>query len=83
MSELDDIKGILNEMRDNQKLALEQQATQVAMAREQLDRAKTQIEESLALQRDAVARQRTIGRIALPAILLCIGLIGYLIVRYF
>ena len=82
MNELDDIKGILIEMRDNQQQALAQQASQLELAREQLERAKGQVEESLALQREAVAKQRTIGRIALPAILVCIGLIVYLVVRY-
>jgi len=83
MSDLEDIKAILTEMRDNQKTALEQQAAQVALAREQVERSRQQIEESLGLQREALGRQRTITRIAVPAILLCIALILYLLVRYF
>ena len=83
MSELDDVKAILSEIRDNQRRALEQQEKQVALASEQLDRAKTQVEESLRLQREAIAKQRTIMRFALPGIALCIFAIIYLIVRYF
>ena len=83
MSDLDEVKTILFDIRDNQKRALEQQEKQVALATEQLDRAKTQVEESLRLQREAIAKQRTVTRFALPGIALCMFAIVYLIVRYF
>ena len=83
MSELDDIKTLLGEIRDNQQRALEQQAKQVSLAEQQLERARSQIEESLALQREAVAKQRTVMRWALPGIALCIAAILYLIIKYF
>lgn len=82
MSELEDITSLLVEIRDTQKQALEQQALHLALAREQLDRARTQVEESLAVQREAVARQKAAMRIALPLILFCIAAIVYLIWRY-
>jgi len=41
------------------------------------------VEESIALQRQAVARVRRISLIALPGIALCVLLIVYLLVRYF
>jgi hypothetical protein len=63
------IVTLLTEIRDNQ--------------REMLERQRTQIEESLKLQREAVNRTRTIARLAIPAILVCIAAIAYLVVRYF
>ena len=83
MSELDDVKAILIEIRDGQRRALEEQEKHVALAREQLDRAKTQVEESLALQRESVAKQKLIMRVALPGIALCAVAIIYVIGRYF
>jgi type VI protein secretion system component VasF len=63
------IVTLLTEIRDNQ--------------REMLERQRTQIEESLQLQREAINRTRTIARFAIPAILVCIAAIAYLVVRYF
>lgn len=79
----DDIRTLLAEIRDNQRLALQRQEEQLAIAREQLDRSRRQIEESIALQRQAVERARSIARVALPAILVCVAMIVYLLVRYF
>ena len=83
MSELDEVKAILTEIRDDQKTSLEEQKKQVSLAQEQLDRARNQVEESLALQREAVSKQKIIIRVALPAIALCSLAIIYLIARYF
>lgn len=83
MDDLDTLRSLLLEIRDNQRTGLEQQAEQVALAREQADRAKRQIEESLALQREAIAKQRTIMRLAVPGIALCMAAILYLVFRYF
>lgn len=83
MSDLVDISALLVEIRNNQKRALEQQATQIEIAREQLERVRRQVDESLGLQREAIAKQRTVMRIAIPGIALCIAAILYLIVRYF
>jgi len=83
MSDSDELKQILVEIRDNQKKALEAQERQIALAAEQLDRARTQVAESLQLQREAIAKQKTIMRAALPGIALCIFAILYLIIRYF
>ena len=82
MSELDEIRSVLIEMRDDQRLSIEKQDEHIALAQQQLDRARTQVEESLNLQREAMAKQKTIIRIALPGVLACIALIIYLIVRY-
>jgi hypothetical protein len=79
----DRIVSLLGEIRDNQRQALEQQRAQLEIARGHFEQARVQIAESLKLQQEAVRRQRTIGRIALPALLFCIAAIVYLVWRYF
>ena len=83
MSELEDIKSLLIEIRDNQQLSIGKQDEHIALAQQHLERTKSQIEESIGLQREAIAKQRSVTRIAIPAILLCILAIIYLVVRYF
>lgn len=83
MKEMEEIKALLVEIRDNQRLALDRQEEQLAIAREQVSRSRKQVEESISLQRQAVDRFRKISRIAVPAILLCLALILYLVVTYF
>ena len=78
----DRIASLLGEIRDNQRQALEQQRAQLQIAQSHFEQAKAQIAESLKLQREAVGRTRTAMRIALPAILLCIAAIVYLMWRY-
>jgi t-SNARE complex subunit (syntaxin) len=79
----DRLATLLAEIRDNQREMLERQRAQLELAQRHLEQGKTQIEESLKLQREAVGRTRTIARIALPAILACIAAIVYLMLRYF
>jgi hypothetical protein len=82
MSDREDIRELLIEIRDNQRLSLQRQEEHLAMAREQMDRSRGQVEQSIELQRQAVDRARKISRIAVPGIALCIALIIYLMVRY-
>lgn len=79
----EDIKQLLTEIRDNQKLALKRQEEHLELTRTQVDRAGSQVNQSIALQKEAMDRFKRVGRIIFPLILLCIGLIVYLIVRYF
>lgn len=79
---MDHIRTLLEQIRDGQARALETQEQHLDVARQQLARAQRQVEESLALQREAVAKQKTITRIALPLLLGCVALIVYLIVAY-
>ena len=83
MSDSPEIRELLVEIRDNQRLSLKRQEEHLAIAREQIERSRTQVEESIALQRQAVERVRRIARIAVPGIVLCLALIAYLLVRYF
>jgi len=82
MNENEEILKLLTEIRDNQKVSLERQEEHLAIAREQIDRSRNQVEKSIALQQQAVERFKKISRIALPAIILCIALILYLVVRF-
>jgi hypothetical protein len=82
MSDNDDIRNLLLEIRDNQRRSLELQETRIEIANTQLERSRLQVDESLSLQREAIAKQKTITRIAVPGIALCIAAIIYLIVRY-
>lgn len=82
MSSDEEIKQLLVEIRDNQRLGLQRQEQQLEIAREQLERARNQVTESIELQKQAVNRFKTVSRIAIPGIVLCVVLIIYLMVRY-
>ncbi len=71
------------EIRDNQQKALQQQQEQLDIARKQLERSNHQVSESIDLQKQAMARFKIISMIAIPGILLCIGLIIYLMTWFF
>ena len=78
----DRIASLLTEIRDNQRQALEQQRTQLEVARSHFEQAKVQIAESLKLQRVAISRQKAVLWFALPAILLCIAAIVWIAWSY-
>jgi hypothetical protein len=82
VSEREDIVALVKEIRDNQRLALARQEEHLEVARQQLERSRSQVEESIQLQRAAVARVKGITRVALPGIALCVALILYLMIRY-
>lgn len=67
---------LLREIRDTLK-------AQRALVEQQLARSRQSVEESIGLQRTALARQRQITLIAVPGILACLLAIGYLVFRYF
>lgn len=83
MSDSPEIRDLLVEIRDNQRLSLQRQEEHLAIAREQIERSRNQIQESIALQRQAVERAKRISWIAVPGIALCVLLIVYLLVKYF
>jgi hypothetical protein len=76
------ILATLREIRDGQRTAIEHLTAQRALVEEQVQRSRTTIAESVALQRLAVKRQRTITLIALPALFACMAAIAYLMFRY-
>jgi len=83
MSDSPEIRNLLTEIRDNQRLSLQRQEEHLTIAREQIERSRNQVEQSLELQRQAIARVRRVSRIVLPGIALCILLIVYMLVKYF
>ena len=78
-----ELMQILVEIRDNQRLSIRKQEEHLEIARQQIERARKQVAESIELQKVAIDRAKTVARVAIPGILLCIGLIIYLIVTYF
>jgi hypothetical protein len=83
LSDSPEIRDLLIEIRDNQRLALQRQEEHLAIAREQIDRSRNQVQESIALQRQAIERVRRVSWVAIPGIVLCVLLIVYLLVKYF
>jgi len=82
MEHHDQILEALKRIEANQRQALETQEQHLALAKAQLERSERTVNESVALQKLAVARQATVTRIALPLIILLIVLLGYLLVRW-
>jgi hypothetical protein len=78
-----EIVALLKEIRDAQLKALTNQEQHIELVHEQLQRSKTSIEESINLQRIALDKQKSVTRIALPGVILCIVLIAYLVIKYF
>lgn len=76
------ILEVLREIRDGQREILGLLTVQRAATEEQVVKSRESIAESVSLQRLALARQRTITLIAVPAILACIAAIAYLVLRY-
>lgn len=82
MSRENEIKLLLTEIRDNQRLSLTRQEEQLAIARQQVERAGKQVTESIELQKAAMARLKQVARVAIPGIALCIALIIYIFTKY-
>ena len=57
--------------------------SQRALLEEQIARSRKTAEEAIALQRQALQRQRSVTVLAGVGILACIAAIGYLVIRYF
>lgn len=82
MERHDEILEALKRIEANQRKALETQEQHLTLAKAQLERSERTVNESVALQKLAVARQATVTRIALPLIVVLIVLLGYLLVRW-
>jgi hypothetical protein len=79
----EDIRTLLVEIRDNQRLSLQRQEEHLEIARKQIERSSDQVQESIELQRLAIDRVKKVSRIAVPGIVLCFVLIAYLLIKYF
>jgi hypothetical protein len=49
----------------------------------ELERSRNQVNQSLDMQRAAMQRFKVVTTIALPLLLICLGLIAYLVAKYF
>ena len=58
-------------------------SSQRVLLEEQIARSRKTAEEAIALQRQALHRQRSVTVLAGIGILACIAAIGYLVIRYF
>jgi len=82
MSSDDRILELLGRIEENQRKALDAQQQHLQIAQAQLDRSNKTIQESIDLQRTAVARQVQITRIVLPLIGVLLVLLVYLLVKH-
>ena len=82
MEQHDKIIELLKRMEQNQEKALQAQEKHLALAQAQLERSNQSINESIGLQRTAVARQAQIRNVAFPLILILLLLLGYLMVKW-
>jgi hypothetical protein len=82
MEHPDAIIEALKRIEANQLKALQAQEEHIALARAQLERSERTVNESIALQKVAVARQAQLTRIALPLIVLLVVLLAYLLVKW-
>ena len=72
----------LREIRDNQRALLEQVSAQRMLVEEQVKRSRESVAESIALQKLALSRQRSVSALAFAGIVACIAAILYLMIRY-
>ena len=68
------IISALERIEQNQAKALQMQAEQIAMAREQMEKADARIKESLALQQLAVKRQARTTSFLLPIVVILVAM---------
>ena len=82
MERHEEIIELLKRIEQNQEKALQAHEKQLALAQAQLERSNKSINESIELQRVAVARQTQIRNVALPLILVLLILLVYLLVKW-
>ena len=82
MSENDQIVALLTRIEENQHKALELHQRHLGLAQAHLDRSNQTIQESLELQRTAVARQSQVTKFVTPVVAVLLLLLGYLLVKW-
>ena len=76
------VSGEFPPPRDFVSCVSRQLAQHLALAQAQLERSSRNIDESVELQRVAVARQAQVRNVALPLIVALLALLGYLLVKW-
>lgn len=82
MSSDEEISTLLKKIEANQQAAVALQREQLELAKAQFKRSSQSIEESIALQRSAVARQAQLTKVLLPIVGILLVLILYLLFRW-
>ena len=82
MSDHDRIIELLVRIEENQRKALETQERHLQIAQAQLERSNKTVQESIELQRAAVARQVQTIKFVIPLIVVLLVMLGYLLVKY-
>jgi hypothetical protein len=78
-----EVLDTLREIREGQREIIRLLAVHNSATEEQVKRSKETLAESVALQKLALQRQRTVTLIAFPGILACLAAIVYLVLKYF
>jgi len=78
-----DLLAVLKEIRDTQRQSLEHLEKQTKLIEDRAQTSIKSVEESISLQKLALNRAKSIGFVAVPAIVLCIIAILYLVLKYF
>jgi len=82
MSRDDVIAQLLTDLRDGQREALARQRKHLELARTEAERMRRTAEESVALQLTAIERMKRVSRIVVPIIVVLIGQVVWLTVKY-
>ena len=82
MTNQDEALGLLRQIEQNQQRGLAMQAEQIAMVREQMARTEARVQESIALQKVAVAKQSKALNVLMPIIVVALLYVGYLMFRH-
>lgn len=82
MVEYEEALNLLRQIERNQQRGLELQAEQVAMVRDQMARTEARVQESIALQKVAVAKQSKALNVLMPIIVVALVYVGYLMFRH-
>jgi hypothetical protein len=77
-----DILEMLKDLRRTQLDMVAKQEEALQFLRDEAEKSKKIREEAILLQKQAVERAKRIGYFAFPLILVCAGMIVYLILRY-
>lgn len=77
-----EITDTLRKISDRQLALIARQEETLQFIRAEADKSKRMREEAMAVQKRAVARVRRIGFFAFPAIVACVALLVYLLIKY-
>ena len=82
MTEHEEALSLLRQIERNQQRGLALQAEQLALVRDQMARTEARVQESIALQKVAVAKQSKALNVLMPIIVVALVYVGYLMFRH-